>query len=236
MKKILYFTILMMLICTLSGCSCNHEWTEATCTEPKTCSKCGETKGEALGHDENSQEYSKIDNVNATITYETKCSRCNEILDSREEDIKSFIKNNSFNLTPNEFSERIDDQLDGMSDNTLVAKTTDNDSGDFIVAIGDSTSNKAVAAFMFNQNSSSFVSYDNRDNSGFQGVLGMLYDDDSLARVLLSTVLTFDPSLSFNEGKDIATSIFKRSSYIKNGITYVVTRSNGSYLIGVSAK
>ena len=29
---------------------CDHKWTDATCTEPKTCSSCGETEGEALGH------------------------------------------------------------------------------------------------------------------------------------------------------------------------------------------
>ena len=28
-----------------------HEWVEATCTAPKTCKTCGETEGEALGHD-----------------------------------------------------------------------------------------------------------------------------------------------------------------------------------------
>lgn len=27
-----------------------HTWIEATCTEPKTCSECGETEGEPLGH------------------------------------------------------------------------------------------------------------------------------------------------------------------------------------------
>lgn len=27
-----------------------HQWEEATCTEPKTCSVCGKTEGEALGH------------------------------------------------------------------------------------------------------------------------------------------------------------------------------------------
>lgn len=27
-----------------------HSWTEATCTEPKTCSKCGATEGTAKGH------------------------------------------------------------------------------------------------------------------------------------------------------------------------------------------
>ncbi|MBO4428739.1 MAG: hypothetical protein J5832_02180, partial [Clostridia bacterium] len=27
-----------------------HSWEKATCTEPKTCKKCGVTEGEALGH------------------------------------------------------------------------------------------------------------------------------------------------------------------------------------------
>ncbi|MBR2382096.1 MAG: hypothetical protein IKA84_06385, partial [Clostridia bacterium] len=29
---------------------CEHDWVDATCTAPKTCSVCGETDGEALGH------------------------------------------------------------------------------------------------------------------------------------------------------------------------------------------
>ena len=29
---------------------CEHAWEDATCTEPKTCAKCGDTEGEALGH------------------------------------------------------------------------------------------------------------------------------------------------------------------------------------------
>lgn len=49
-KKFLHvigtFTICFML----TGCCMSHEWKEATCTEPKTCSKCNETEGEALGH------------------------------------------------------------------------------------------------------------------------------------------------------------------------------------------
>jgi len=51
MKKqwiILAITILMVFM--LSGCACKHEWTEATCLTPKTCTKCEETEGEALGH------------------------------------------------------------------------------------------------------------------------------------------------------------------------------------------
>ena len=47
---------------------CDHEWAEATCTEPATCTKCGKTDGEALGHDW----------IEATCTEPETCSRCGE--------------------------------------------------------------------------------------------------------------------------------------------------------------
>ena len=51
MKKytcLILLTVLVTLL--LTACSCEHEWTKATCTEPEICLKCGETTGEALGH------------------------------------------------------------------------------------------------------------------------------------------------------------------------------------------
>lgn len=40
----------LLLALAFSGCACTHEWQDATCTEPKTCAKCGEIEGEAHGH------------------------------------------------------------------------------------------------------------------------------------------------------------------------------------------
>lgn len=58
-----------LAICVmLTGCGHEHTWTEATCTEPKTCSECGETEGEALGHTW----------VEATCAEPKHCSVCGE--------------------------------------------------------------------------------------------------------------------------------------------------------------
>ena len=46
--------------------TCNHTYLNATCTQPKKCSKCGETSGNALGH-----SY-----LSATCTKPETCSRC----------------------------------------------------------------------------------------------------------------------------------------------------------------
>lgn len=49
-KTVLTIEILLLITTFLTGCHLKHEWQEATCTNPKTCSACGETEGEALGH------------------------------------------------------------------------------------------------------------------------------------------------------------------------------------------
>lgn len=67
MKK--YSLILLTLLLgasLMAGCSCQHEWTEAGCTAPKTCLKCEVTDGEALGH-----SWKEADCVTAKT-----CSRC----------------------------------------------------------------------------------------------------------------------------------------------------------------
>lgn len=68
-KKLITTLLVTTLLCTtLVGCGHQHTWTEATCTEPKTCSECGETEGEALGHTW----------VEATCAEPKHCSVCGE--------------------------------------------------------------------------------------------------------------------------------------------------------------
>lgn len=67
-KKILYGIITLVVCFMLTGCCVSHEWKEATCTEPKTCSKCGKTEGEPLGHTW----------VDATCAEPKHCSVCGE--------------------------------------------------------------------------------------------------------------------------------------------------------------
>ena len=60
--------IATLITCMLTGCHMNHEWQEATCTAPKTCSVGNETEGDALGHTW----------VDASCTEPKHCSVCGE--------------------------------------------------------------------------------------------------------------------------------------------------------------
>lgn len=50
MKRKLFAALLCLLLTTLAGCGCEHQWTQASCTAPKTCSLCGDTEGAPIGH------------------------------------------------------------------------------------------------------------------------------------------------------------------------------------------
>lgn len=65
-NKLITFTMLIVLLCVLAGCACQHEWNDATCISPKVCALCEETEGEALGHSWN----------DATCTTPRTCAIC----------------------------------------------------------------------------------------------------------------------------------------------------------------
>jgi len=50
MKKVLSAVLILLMVLSLTACGCKHEWAEADCTAPKTCTLCGETEGEPLAH------------------------------------------------------------------------------------------------------------------------------------------------------------------------------------------
>lgn len=50
MKKLISLLLVLAMAGSLAACGHEHEWIPATCTEPKTCSVCGKTEGQPLGH------------------------------------------------------------------------------------------------------------------------------------------------------------------------------------------
>lgn len=67
-RKWLCGITILLTCCMLTGCCMSHEWQEATCIAPKTCSKCGKTEGEVLAHTW----------VEATCAEPKHCSVCGE--------------------------------------------------------------------------------------------------------------------------------------------------------------
>lgn len=69
LKRVLAIALALACAFSLSGCLCSHEWADASCDAPSTCTKCGKTEGEALGHTW----------VDASCTDAKSCSRCGAV-------------------------------------------------------------------------------------------------------------------------------------------------------------
>lgn len=67
MKNKIIITFLISTTLLLTGCCLSHDFAEATCTTPSTCTKCKKTEGEAIGHTW----------IDATCEQAKTCSVCN---------------------------------------------------------------------------------------------------------------------------------------------------------------
>ena len=96
-RKLCY--LLIVALCTLSlvACGCEHEWSEATCTTPKTCSKCGESTGE-VSHQLGEWEITKAAEYRKSGEKIQKCVVCNTVVNTKsyslsEEEQAIYFKN-----------------------------------------------------------------------------------------------------------------------------------------------
>lgn len=106
--RILTVLLCLTLILGLCGCSCRHEWVDATCTEPKTCAKCGETQGEALGHTPGEWQQDEPDYVTSVIWLRQYCTVCGAEVDVDMKALSSYCQDGTLLLSPEEFAERLD--------------------------------------------------------------------------------------------------------------------------------
>lgn len=65
-----------------------HNWADATCTKPKTCTKCGQTEGKELGHVWDKGQVTKEQTCLEKGTYSFKCTRCGYVHTSETPELR----------------------------------------------------------------------------------------------------------------------------------------------------
>ncbi len=97
MKKLsLFITFVLTVSIILTSCGHEHTYSPATCENPRTCTKCGETNGAPVGHQwiegdcTNAPQCARCKTVRGTALGHTvkigKCLRCDELIEKKQLD------------------------------------------------------------------------------------------------------------------------------------------------------
>ena len=147
MKRLLSLALVLTLVSGLTGCCMKHQWIEADCVTPRTCANCGETEGEPLGHtwmepdcvtprtcsvcgetegqplghEPGSWRIAQLDPLALTETEEQICSRCGEVIDTRETELTALYQDDLFLIHAQDFADRLDSILKTNVDDSVSA-------------------------------------------------------------------------------------------------------------------
>ena len=160
MKNAFIFIVALLVIFVLCGCACQHDWIEANCDMPKTCSICEAVEGEPLthawieatcneaktcslcktadgkpiGHKPGDWVPEKTDYVTATESFIKSCTVCGNSIDSMEQPI-SLIQNDKFLINTDEFVERLNLIYDQADRSDLKAEYFENEYNELMISI-----------------------------------------------------------------------------------------------------
>jgi hypothetical protein len=119
MRRIASVILIVALLISLSACCLKHDWEDATCTTPKTCSKCGETEGEALGHDYSDWSMVVEPSYLSGGTKRKTCNRCGDTITEEVPRLSTdncvIVDNSGMTVTAEECFYLLEEVLNGRT-------------------------------------------------------------------------------------------------------------------------
>lgn len=221
MKKKILVAILVYVMCLLlAGCACKHDWVEATCTEPKTCSKCGETEGEPLGHTPGEWEIWNTDYVSTMVWLRQPCTVCEEDVNTDMKALNSLVEDGKFLFSADEFVDRID-YIFRYYDELKCSASMNAVDGETLTATIANENNKSAATVIFIEDSENIIN-DKYDRSIKEIMIGFETSNTAkIEQIVTAVVMTVDPYFDYDDAVDACTKIVN-GSYVCNGIKYAI--------------
>ena len=177
MKKITALFLALSLMLTLASCGCKHEWAEATCTAPKTCTLCGETEGD-LEH-LYGEPFPAYNTLWGTLDNCEQCTLCNEVNVISSEYCDFWIReaNSTFLSDPRAFAQRLNLYLAdyGWSAELLTAED-----GTFGLSVFEQENDVEPVAGLYFMNTSFAYVNANDSHQEFWAIQGGLWTENSL--------------------------------------------------------
>ena len=258
MKKFCVAALTAALCLSLAACGeCKHQWKEADCENPKTCSLCGETEGKALGHDwqggdcqnpqvcarcgkegqildthqEGEWEKTSIDVENSLQNYEKKCKVCGEPLDVKSEPATSFHDDTYFLMDAAEFAKRMDRAFSTITEVALEAVKNTRDGETYCVVTQEGKLVTEIA--LQNQKDEQKPA----EMQKFRAMETKVSDYRMGGPVLVAIIQALDPTMTRETAEELAVKIAtlakeqQRVPLENNGICYVAQLSKEGVML-----
>lgn len=103
MKKFILTVLVLAMVFPMTACGCEHQWQEADCSTPKTCTKCGETEGTPTGHIAGELVVSAVDTDNLTMTHDLFCDVCGTLMETKTSSTGIAPVNSVIHVSPGEW-------------------------------------------------------------------------------------------------------------------------------------
>ncbi len=229
MKKVISALLLLVMCCALlTGCMCKHEWQDATCTTPTTCSLCNKTEGDALGHIESDPVMGTINLDSKSYESHTYCRICDVALSSDTVTLTSSTSGGNFVFTPNQFNDIMTSHFDG--DYSFDIDTLDSGS---LISMIYSSSGTLPGSIMY-LNSGESLQMSDVDSANCNGMICYWYTDDNAEIITIMQGILRACDISFDDQSALDTlgAIIDAygGSYGINGISYEVTTNEGDFV------
>ena len=224
MKKFVVLTLAIAMVFSLVACGCNHQWVEATCQSPKTCSACGETQGTALDHTAGEENVSAVDAETLVATLEVTCVDCGTVMESKEVATGMASVNGVFPLAPTEWFNCLSTNIYQYgANNTLAAFTVESE--DNALVHGVISFNGMKAAFSFLDAAGNVITTDQQEQRKLVHTVQVegFFDNTTATdfyQLLMLLGITNNAEMDPNTANTLAANIMSFETVSNNGYIY----------------
>ena len=193
-----------------------HTWIDATCLDPKTCAICNATEGEASGHQVGEWGEWDIDYDEAVNARVSSCTLCEEIVETQEAPIASFINGKCFSIYPYAFAKRFENASSRLNDIDYSTKSEYEydfpslDEENYIYyRIQDKKDDYAdIGLISFSApNGNTIASANDFTEDSFNCINILIEDSYDVSAVVYATILAIDPGIGYSEAADIGQTV-----------------------------
>lgn len=243
MKKIVLLTLALAMVFSMAACGCNHQWHDATCLAPKTCTLCGETQGAAGAHTAGEEKVAAVDAEKLIATMEVACADCGAVMESREGAPGMAPQNGKMRLSPMEWFNCLSTNIYQYgANNTLAAFTAE--SQDNALVLGVISFNGMKAAFTFLDAEGNIITTDRQDQRDLVNSVQVegLFDNTTATefyQLLMLLGITNNSAMDPAAANTLASSIMSFETVAENGYIYdmgILSAEDHKVLLTITAK